>query len=626
MTELEVIVDDEGYEWTVWEGEDYWRTAGSDEEWTLYEGAQGHVEESTLDEEIEPQDSFDFFSDDYEEEFEVNSYVQIFRNKKFNSIVLVSILIGAVLLMYTPEIADDDENSQEEILQMNLENLDWMAYSVGSPSDLPDCTNERIGMLYYVESNAQFYVCKTGGWNSIVIGNSLSHPAQSNNLFSLLMDQNPMQEDTRCFFPLGSSDDVIFYCHGVFYRTDGTVEGTVPLSFQGYKVPSMIYGVDKIYGLMIEEKLVYRQNNEYYIIDGENPSQKVNFMNLPSHQIVTHESSFIGFGNQVIFVWTDSSTTSLLSLNGDNVVEQIYTTSELNYFDHYVSVTDEFLYVKLRGTSSSSTQDQILKFDSNLELVKSTNITIEDVNYIGNNYFVEDDILFVCHRGSLAKVTDNNQLISIYSGRDLVAEYYGEIENCDASIGGQNDGYNERRTVDGFVVSHQFNFIFSIDEKPDGGHIYYNKEDGDINNFPSIHLQCGGKMIGYGGNSGPVELKINQNQVNLDEINPSYEVLFSKYYGDDIEYDLDIFHCDNNHFLFMNWSHSTGLEIWKYDFASQSSVLVVDLLQGPGSSYPFGGGPDIFKIWERGYSIGDNYIQRIDNPYFGEELHLFTSG
>ena len=507
---------------------------------------------------------------------------------------------------------------------MNLENLDWMAYSVGSPSDLPDCINERIGMLYYVESNAQFYVCKTDGWNSIVVGNSLSHPAQSNNLFSLLMDQNPMQGDTRCFFPLGSSDDVIFYCHGVFYRTDGTVEGTVPLSFQDYKQPSMIYGVDKINGLMIEEKLVYQTNNEYYIIDGENPSQKVNF-NLPSTEILTHESTFIRFGNQVIFVWTDGSTTSLLSLDGDNVVEQIFTTSELKYFDHYVSVTDEFLHVKLRGISSSSTQDQILKFDSNLELVKSTNITIEDVNYIGNSYFVEDDNLFVCHRGSLAKVTEDNQLISIYSGRDLVAEYYDEIENCDGSIGGQNDGYNKRRTVDGFVVSHQFNFIFSIDEKPDGGYIYYNKEGGDIYNFPSVHLQCGDKMIGYGGHSGPVELKINQNQVTLDEINPSYELLFSKYGGDNFNYDLDIFHCDNNHFLFRNWSHSTGLEIWKYDFASQSSVLVVDLVQGPGSSYPFGGDP-IYDVWERGYSIGDNYIQRIDNPYFGEELHLFTSG
>ena len=70
MTELEVTVDDEGYEWTVWEGEDYWRTAGSDEEWTLYEGAQGHEEESTIYEEKESQDSFDFFSDDEDEEFE----------------------------------------------------------------------------------------------------------------------------------------------------------------------------------------------------------------------------------------------------------------------------------------------------------------------------------------------------------------------------------------------------------------------------------------------------------------------------------------------------------------------------------------------------------------------------
>ena len=36
MAENEYTVDDDGYEWTEWEGRDYWRAAGSEDEWNLW--------------------------------------------------------------------------------------------------------------------------------------------------------------------------------------------------------------------------------------------------------------------------------------------------------------------------------------------------------------------------------------------------------------------------------------------------------------------------------------------------------------------------------------------------------------------------------------------------------------
>ena len=37
MEDTSYSVDENGYEWTNWEGRDYWRIAGSGAEWNLYE-------------------------------------------------------------------------------------------------------------------------------------------------------------------------------------------------------------------------------------------------------------------------------------------------------------------------------------------------------------------------------------------------------------------------------------------------------------------------------------------------------------------------------------------------------------------------------------------------------------
>ena len=44
-----------------------------------------------------------------------------------------------------------------------------MLHFAATVADLPDCDEITNGRLYYVEDNNQFLVCKTTGWNVIVI-------------------------------------------------------------------------------------------------------------------------------------------------------------------------------------------------------------------------------------------------------------------------------------------------------------------------------------------------------------------------------------------------------------------------------------------------------------------------
>ena len=46
---------------------------------------------------------------------------------------------------------------------------DWNVHFAATVADLPDCDEDTNGRLYYVEDNNQFLVCKTTGWNVIVI-------------------------------------------------------------------------------------------------------------------------------------------------------------------------------------------------------------------------------------------------------------------------------------------------------------------------------------------------------------------------------------------------------------------------------------------------------------------------
>ena len=58
---------------------------------------------------------------------------------------------------------DDSSDSPSEEL------TDWSVYLAPTTEDLPTCDEDTNGRLYYVESDNQFQVCKTTGWEVIAI-------------------------------------------------------------------------------------------------------------------------------------------------------------------------------------------------------------------------------------------------------------------------------------------------------------------------------------------------------------------------------------------------------------------------------------------------------------------------
>ncbi|MDG1550846.1 MAG: hypothetical protein P8Q95_03885, partial [Candidatus Poseidoniaceae archaeon] len=59
---------------------------------------------------------------------------------------------------------NDESNPDNEELSD-----DWNVYFAATAADLPTCDETTNGRLYYVESGAQFQVCKTTGWEVITI-------------------------------------------------------------------------------------------------------------------------------------------------------------------------------------------------------------------------------------------------------------------------------------------------------------------------------------------------------------------------------------------------------------------------------------------------------------------------
>ena len=75
------------------------------------------------------------------------------------------------LMMMTVSLAGcfggDDGDSNDEAPAETLD--DWQVHFASSSSDLPECNDDTNGRLYYVETDNQFQVCKTSGWQVITI-------------------------------------------------------------------------------------------------------------------------------------------------------------------------------------------------------------------------------------------------------------------------------------------------------------------------------------------------------------------------------------------------------------------------------------------------------------------------
>ena len=167
MEDTSYSVDENGYEWTNWEGRDYWRIAGSGAEWNLYE-----ISNPILSDEEPAIESTSF---------ELKEIPSIHENKdssfdsiKFNRKHIFSLFVTISLVLGSSWVFLSKESTQvvvEEPSTFELEE-NWMVYSVESWINLPVCNSAILGHLYYVELENTFMVCRSNDWDLIDVSGS----------------------------------------------------------------------------------------------------------------------------------------------------------------------------------------------------------------------------------------------------------------------------------------------------------------------------------------------------------------------------------------------------------------------------------------------------------------------
>ena len=80
--------------------------------------------------------------------------------------------IFLALMMTTMSLAGcfggDDKGSDED--ETPVETLDdWQVHFANTASDLPECSDDRDGWLYYVSADENFRVCTQFGWELVDI-------------------------------------------------------------------------------------------------------------------------------------------------------------------------------------------------------------------------------------------------------------------------------------------------------------------------------------------------------------------------------------------------------------------------------------------------------------------------
>ena len=73
------------------------------------------------------------------------------------------------LLMISAPIAGCVDSNDDSPTENEVQLDDWNVHFAATAADLPTCDETTNGRLYYIESGAQFQVCKTTGWEVITI-------------------------------------------------------------------------------------------------------------------------------------------------------------------------------------------------------------------------------------------------------------------------------------------------------------------------------------------------------------------------------------------------------------------------------------------------------------------------
>ena len=85
----------------------------------------------------------------------------------YTAIGLAMLLTFVSVMVYMISSLDEDEILSQESGDVELK--EWHTYYVESESDLPECGEDTIGRLYYIESSEKFEACTSNGWITVDI-------------------------------------------------------------------------------------------------------------------------------------------------------------------------------------------------------------------------------------------------------------------------------------------------------------------------------------------------------------------------------------------------------------------------------------------------------------------------
>ena len=94
----------------------------------------------------------------------------------------------------------------------------WNTFSIATPSDLPACSGDIIGRLYFIESTNDFRVCKsTTGWTIVALTTNPGITISSiKNIPSSSTDYCTQIAGESCYFNGGQ---LLFYSNGSYFVT-----------------------------------------------------------------------------------------------------------------------------------------------------------------------------------------------------------------------------------------------------------------------------------------------------------------------------------------------------------------------------------------------------------------------
>ena len=98
------------------------------------------------------------------------------QRRTYTAIGLAMLLTFVSVMVYMISSLDEDEILTQESGDVELK--EWHTYYVESESDLPECEEDTIGRLYYIESSEKFEACTSNGWITVDIKGADGAPGQ----------------------------------------------------------------------------------------------------------------------------------------------------------------------------------------------------------------------------------------------------------------------------------------------------------------------------------------------------------------------------------------------------------------------------------------------------------------